>query len=468
MFAVFIDQVSPRIQYILEEFLGRRLQKSLKIFSDPLAFGADDSKIKLQYAPEKRHDVPGFWIYRDAFILESAVNPYFDPKQTHFHLSEKSKTHLRNKLSPYNISQKETKRIEGLLSSPLPALFPKESPLGFDFFSFAFYYLSRYEEYQSFQADSFGRFPFKESLDSQRKIDAVPLVDIAFFYLLSALDLENLLPPMVIKPSIDIDIAFQYKGRSWRRSILSALYFPKTIIERLRVFSGLIEDPFDPRIHVLSFIKNLKKPAAVFWLVSKETKGVNRQVNRSYMPFQQAITDLNSISEIGIHPSYRKHPSRAWNAEKKWLESLVKKPIIHSRQHFLGLKFPETYQTLLSLGIRHDWSMGYAEKIGFRAGTAFDFNWFDLSKNETTELVIHPFCIMDVTAKNYMRLRPSEAVNAALYLQEMLFLFGGSFTFIVHNESLSNHAGWENWRHVFEKWNSFMLEEIGDQNVGNQ
>jgi len=34
----------------------------------------------------------------------------------------------------------------------------------------------------------------------------------------------------------------------------------------------------------------------------------------------------------------------------------------------------------------------------------------------------------------------------------MVFLFGGNFTFIAHNESLSESAGWKGWTNVFDSW----------------
>jgi hypothetical protein len=37
-------------------------------------------------------------------------------------------------------------------------------------------------------------------------------------------------------------------------------------------------------------------------------------------------------------------------------------------------------------------------------------------------------------------------------LKEMVFLFGGNFTFIAHNESLSQEMGWKDWLPVFENW----------------
>jgi len=90
--------------------------------------------------------------------------------------------------------------------------------------------------------------------------------------------------------------------------------------------------------------------------------------------------------------------------------------------------------------------------VGFRAGTAYPFHWFDLSKNKETNLCIHPFCLMDVTAKNYMKLNQDQAIDVGQTLKELVFIFGGRFAFIVHNESLSEAEGWGGWKRVFNSW----------------
>jgi hypothetical protein len=59
---------------------------------------------------------------------------------------------------------------------------------------------------------------------------------------------------------------------------------------------------------------------------------------------------------------------------------------------------------------------------------------------------------MDVTAKNYMKLNPDEAIDVGRTLKELVFIFGGTFTFIVHNESLSEAEGWGGWKRVFNSW----------------
>jgi hypothetical protein len=96
--------------------------------------------------------------------------------------------------------------------------------------------------------------------------------------------------------------------------------------------------------------------------------------------------------------------------------------------------------------------MGFAEHVGFRAGTSHPFMWFDLAANKETDLMIHPFCLMDVTAKNYMKLDPEQAIAVGASLKNSIRLFGGTFCFIVHNESLSESQGWNGWTSVFKSW----------------
>ena len=95
--------------------------------------------------------------------------------------------------------------------------------------------------------------------------------------------------------------------------------------------------------------------------------------------------------------------------------------------------------------------MGYAETIGFRAGTAHAFRWFDLSANEVTVLELHPFCVMDVTLKNYMNLPPQQAIDTIQMLINKVKEVNGTFAAIWHNETISDWGEWEGWRTVYEQ-----------------
>lgn len=451
MFAVFIDQVSPRIRYVLEELFTRRLRCALQIYTVQADYKTDSSPFQIQYVTAKIDDLPGFVVIRDNFMLEDQVNLNFTPSVGQFSLSARAINTLNNKLLDYHNLETESNRVNQWLEMPLPCIFTSDSSLGFDVFAMSFYFLSRYEEFQPFKPDIHGRFSYDNALESQWGNPSAPHVDIAFFHFLSAIHAEHLVTQANVVATFDIDIAFQFKGRTLKRQFASMLRFPQLLLKRIAVLFGA-KDAFNPSTTVVPFIKNKNVEHRIFWLCSKHVKGVNRQVNRSYTAFQNQLRAISKEHPIGLHPSFSLHPKETWQEEKQWLESTVQQSIEHSRQHFVHVLFPDTYHKLQKMDIKHDWSMGYADNIGFRAGTAYDYQWFDLSRNTATDLVIHPFCIMDVTAKNYLRYSPAEAIEIGQTLKEMIFLFGGNFTFIAHNESLSQQMGWKDWLPVFEEW----------------
>lgn len=459
MFAVFVDQDSPRIRYVLEELLSRRWKTDLKIFTDIEAFKKNTSNFRIQYAEKEEHGLNAFFIAREPFLLENEVNEYFTPKLGSYHLSDKTTKFLQKRIKNQNIPKEEEQRMVSLLKEPFPCLFKNEGPLGFDVFSMVFYFLSRYEEYQNFEQDQWGRFQYNNSFVSEWDYNPSPFVDVAIVYLLGVMGaLEHLKLPFEVIPTIDIDIAYRFHGRSIVRGFGSILRFPFQIPNKLISWiSG--KDPFDPNKTVEPFLADFPENAQVFWLCSKNTEGPNRQVLRGYKRFQESVLSMSRIFTTGVHPSLSKsNPLRDWKDEKHWLESTTSTKVENSRQHYLHLLFPHTYHILEKLGIKKDWSMGFAEHAGFRAGTSHPFRWFDLSKNKESSLVIHPFCIMDVTAKNYMKLNPDQAINMGRSLKEFVFIFGGFFTFIVHNESLSETEGWKGWNRVFNSWKNTKIE----------
>ncbi|NJO69236.1 MAG: hypothetical protein HC830_08110 [Bacteroidetes bacterium] len=64
--------------------------------------------------------------------------------------------------------------------------------------------------------------------------------------------------------------------------------------------------------------------------------------------------------------------------------------VTKSRQHFLRLKFPGTYHRLMQEGITDDYSMGFHDKPGFRAGIAMPYPFYDLVNEKETTLTVHP------------------------------------------------------------------------------
>jgi hypothetical protein len=348
-------------------------------------------------------------------------------------------------------STPKTAEIDGCF-----VLFPSPDQKSFDVFAMAYWCLSRQEEYHFAEnrRDKFGRFPASASLFHQCGVLDKPVLDIAVLHYLKQLGIYPEIP-FATQPSIDVDIAFAIKGRSLTRTfgtyLKSTLREPANILQNLLILLGVKQDPNDTYTYITQMLEDCSE-ARVFWHCGKHTTQLDKQVLRSYLPFQKAIQAVSNSVTIGIHPSSLASNTNTMQEEKTWLEMTSGKKINSSRQHYILLRFPETYKTLLHNGILCDYSMGYPDTIGFRAGTARPFPWYDSEKDEETSLMVFPFCIMDVTCSNYLNINIEDSVIKGLELKNKVTQTGGLFGFIFHNESLSNHGKWRGWRTVFEAW----------------
>ena len=133
------------------------------------------------------------------------------------------------------------------------------------------------------------------------------------------------------------------------------------------------------------------------------------------------------------------------------LQQITEKKIDASRQHFLKLHLPQTYLQLIKVGINHDYSMGYASQVGFRAGTCTSFFWYDLQLEKQAHLKIHPFAVMDVTLQQYLKLNPEQAITQIDELLSSVKLVDGTFCSLWHNESLSESGRWKGWKAVYDE-----------------
>jgi hypothetical protein len=115
------------------------------------------------------------------------------------------------------------------------------------------------------------------------------------------------------------------------------------------------------------------------------------------------------------------------------------------------MSMPETYRHLIDCDITDDFTMGYAQDIGFRAGICTSFLFYDLGAEQTTGLRIHPFAVMDATLRNYLLLQSDEVMARVLPLIHETKANGGTFMTLWHNESLSEKAPWNGWSMLYEQ-----------------
>lgn len=323
-----------------------------------------------------------------------------------------------------------------------------------------FYVLSRMEEYTSTIEDEHGRFLAKNSVLHRFGWLEKVMCDrwaVAFLNFLSKNDLilfKNKKHNVAICPTFDVDNVYAYQLKNGFRKFLSSIRdFVKgdrsRLSERKNVLTGVAKDPYDTYDYILS-IANRGFKVNMFWLVGDYAK-YDKNVSFKDVRHQRLIRKMARKTIIGVHPSYKSNSYEYYLLnEKERLEVILHRLVIHSRQHFLKLKIPITYPSISTMGIRHDYTMGYAEQIGFRAGTARAFKWFDLTKNMVTDLTIHPFAYMDGTLNEYLCITPDEAKIRIEKLYKEVVKFGGDFIVVWHNETIGNYGKWDGWQDVLE------------------
>ena len=327
--------------------------------------------------------------------------------------------------------------------------------LDFDILSAIFLHLSRLEEYLISTRDEHDRFDTNDSILHHAAAFKYPLIDI--WVQDFAKKIRDKFPNLTIKSDVfeveltfDIDQAYAFKGKAIWRKIGGALLKLKakgiqSFLKHIKRLSSN-SDPFD----TYDLINSIPFKTRYFFLMGNYGK-YDKNLPASHPLQVQLIKHLAATeAQISLHPSYASNTDLSLlNIEKERLENILNSKIVASRQHYLKLKLPTTYNHLLNTGIKHDYTMGSFSQVGFRAATSRPFYWFDLLQMTETNLVIHPFCMMDVTLRKYLMLNTVQAKESIDEIIEIIAKYKGLFTPLWHNESLSQFDDWEAWKQVF-------------------
>lgn len=326
-----------------------------------------------------------------------------------------------------------------------------------------FFALSRYEEYLPQEKDIHGR------ISGKGKVYKTPFVDE--WILKFQEELKSKFPALEFKKrqfemvlTCDVDQVWKYKNKGFARTYGPFLrdLMKLNLNEfntRKNVISGKLIDDFDT-FELFQDLTSRPSPASeqaqrnenfrmiFFWLMADYGKfDKNNPVNNSF--FQNKIKEISEWAEIGIHPSYASNSNTGkLKIEIERLEKISGQTITKSRQHYIQLNLPETYQNLIEQGIEQDYTMAYADETGFRAGTCTPFFWYDLTKEEKTNLKIHSFCAMDVTLRNYMKLSPEQTSAELFRLKTEIQKVNGQMITLFHNSNFNGE--WNGWKKLLE------------------
>jgi len=343
----------------------------------------------------------------------------------------------------------------------LPVFFQttSDSDLPFDVFAASFFLVSRYEEYLENTHDEYGRFQSSSSVASKNGFLEKPIIDLWAKELAKAF--LKRFPTLVFRRNeykalltIDTDQPFAYLGKNLFRSIGGLLRDFKNneghASERYRILAREEKDPYEVFDYIIDNIKTNNANARFFFPVGDHSK-YDKNPSWKNNEYRKLIKKIADIYKTGLHPSYYAAGSFSMiSNEATRLKIILKEDILLSRFHYIRLFMPQSYRDLQKAGITEDYSMGYPDEPGFRASIARPYYFYDVISDQSTNLKIFPFQVMDVTLYSYKNLDPSASREVILKLINETRKVGGLFVSIWHNTSLLDNTDWHCWREVFE------------------
>lgn len=343
----------------------------------------------------------------------------------------------------------------------------ERSALPFDIFAASFYLLSRYEEYLPHVKDDYGRFTATESLAYKEGFLQQPVVDIWTYRLKSVLEerfKDFTFPERIynVQPVIDVPMAFYFKEKGLMRTIGGAAsdllrLRLRRFYQRFLVLFGFQRDPYDTFKWIINKQKQYEFKFYVFFLIGDySTYDKNISVNKK--AFVSLIKSIADYCKVGLKASYFSLDNiDILKKEKKKLEFITNYELEASRNSFSKINLPVSYRNLTELEIQNDFTMGYLNQVGFRAGSCTPFLFYDLDYETQTPLLINPFHCMD-----YALLKHQSQLDKQQELQRLINAVkkvNGTFTAVFHNYSLKNSDDrWQGFKQLFTQ----ILESVDE------
>jgi hypothetical protein len=427
MLLVYTHKITPRVNYIFKQFF-------LRILETPISFTTKVDEFVAHNGPKLTYSKTPlgleFYIRSHDLLFEQGINDI---------------------------------DISILKWDDTPCFFPagEASSIPFDIFAASFYLITRYEEYLPHVQDIHERFPADESIAFKNGFLEKPVIDIWAFKFLEIL--KQKFPNYTFKErkfemisTIDVDMAYAYKHKGIIRTLGG---FFKDIVQlnfvnfwyRLLTVLNFKNDSFDTYSEILKIKKEHNVTTLFFFLLGDYTT-YDKNISFLNTKFQSLIKSVGDYTKIGMHPSYFSFKNiEVLKKEKGRLEQIINTPVTFSRQHFLRLSIPETYQYLIDLDIEEDYTMGYAKYAGFRASTCTPFYFYDLDFEIQTPLKLYPFAFMDGTLKHYMQLDNDASLAKILALKDAVKKVNGTFISLFHNDTLSDEGDWIGWKEIYLK-----------------
>ena len=423
MLLVYTHKISPRLKYVFKHICTRILGVEVDFTTQIESFIAHDS-LKMSYTKQQLGNE--FFIRSHDILFEQG-------------------------LSDIDVNVHTWEDTKGFFSAG------DKSAIPFDIFAASFYLLSRYEEYLPHVKDQYGRFLATESIAYKNGFLEQPVVDIWAYKFRDALQkqFEDFKFPKreySIKPIIDVPTAYHFKLKGVMRGVggtlkeLFQLKF-KTLYNRFMVIFGLQHDPYDTFKYIINKQKQSNYKFLFFFLLG-DFSTFDKGTNPNSKHFISLIKHVADYCYVGLKASYfALENAEVLKKEKMRMEDILNVPLKASRQSFSKLNLPESYRNLIEYEILEDYTMGYVNYMGFRAGTCTPFLFYDLDYEVQTPLKINSYHVMDYTLlKQHSLLDKKKALNEII---KQVKRVNGEFIPVFHNYTFSDVERWKGFKELF-------------------
>lgn len=323
----------------------------------------------------------------------------------------------------------------------------ENSSIPFDIFAASFYLLSRYEEYLPHVKDEQGRFQASESLAFQENFLEKPVIDIwaqKFKKVLQAKFSDQQFPEKEFSSEniVAVTEIFCYKEKGIIRVLLGLLMDvvqlkPKYVLHRFQVMLKLKRDPYDVYNKLLRFLKKHKIPMKFMFQVS-DFSSHDRNINYNRLQLQSLIKSVADYAEVGLQPGYYANQKfQTLKEEKRRLENILKRPVLSAINSKYNLLLPDAYNHMVELDFKNDFSMGYPEAVGFRAGTCTPYLFYDINFEVKTPLLLHPYAL---NVEALQKMKETEIEYKVREINRQVKLVQGKLITVFSNRDFSEYA----------------------------
>ena len=423
MLLVYTHKISPRLKYVFKHICTRVLGIEVSFTTTIEEFIAHNS-LKMSYTKQQLGNE--FFIKSHDLLFEQGLSDV----EINVHDWENTKCFFFN---------------------------GDKSHLPFDVFAASFYLLSRYEEYLPHVNDEYGRFSATESIAYKHGFLHQPVVDIWTYKFKDKLQKqypEFKFPQKTysIQPIIDVPSAYNFRLKGLLRSFggtikdLSSLNL-RNLYERYMVIFGFKHDPFDTFKYIINRQKQTKYKFLFFFLIG-DYSTYDKGINPNKKKFVSLIKQVADYCKVGLKASYFAiHDPVILKKEKLRIEAILNTSLTASRQSFSKLNLPESYRSLIELEVQEDYTMGYVNHIGFRAGSCTPFLFYDLDFEVQTPLKIWPYHLMDYSLlKTHSLLDKKKVLNEII---DEIKKVNGEFVPVFHNYTFSDDERWKGFKELF-------------------